>query len=48
MEKQIYSAMKGVIIGDLRQAYIHMDAVDFKNLLSEIKEIIEYYDKEMR
>lgn len=44
-ESQIYSALKGCILGDLRQAHLHLDAVEFKALLAEIKEVIEDYEK---
>lgn len=40
MEKLTYKALKGVILGDLHQAQIYLDAVEFKELLAEIKEII--------
>lgn len=45
MERQILSALKCIIIGDLRQAYIHLDVVEFKALLTEIKAIIQSYEK---
>ena len=43
-ETQIYSALKGVIISDLRHASLHMDTVDFLTLLTEIKAVIQYYE----
>ena len=45
MEKQIYSALKDVIISDMRNASLHMDAVDFLHLLAEIKAVIQYYER---
>lgn len=45
MEKQIYHALKCIIIGNLRQAYLHMDDVDFADLLTAIKGVIQSYEK---
>ena len=48
MERQICSALKAVIISDLRQAYLHMDVVEFKDLLTEIKAVIQSYEDDTR
>ena len=48
MYKLIYSALRNIILGDLREAYIHMDNVDFKFLLNEIKEVIESYENDIK
>lgn len=32
------------MLANLREAYIHMDDVDFKYLLTEIKEVIQSYE----
>ena len=44
MKKQIYSALRNIILANLREAYIHMDDVDFKSLLTEVKEVIQSYE----
>lgn len=43
MERQIVSALKSIIINDLRQAYLHLDIVEFKDVLTEVKEVIQSY-----
>ena len=44
MKKQIYCALRNIIQANLREAYIRMDVVDFKSLLTEIKEVIQSYE----
>ena len=45
MEKNIYSALKGVLLNTLHEASLYMDSVDFLNLIREVKEVIEYYER---
>lgn len=44
MKKQIVEALECIIIGDLRQAYIHLDVVEFKEVLTTVKKVIQSYE----
>ncbi len=44
MKRQIVEALENIIIGDLRQAYIHLDVVEFKEVLTTVKEVIQSYE----
>lgn len=41
MEKIQYRALKDIILNDLRIAWFNLDAVDFLNLVAEIKDFTD-------
>lgn len=47
MERQIVIVLKNIIFGDLRQAYLHLDSVEFKEVLTAVQEYIQTYDDEL-